>query len=169
MQVIADTREQDTAYFRARTAQMGCAVIREKLDFGDYSARFLLDDGAWFDMRQHVAIERKSSLDELALCFARDRARFEREFIRAGGCGARLYLLVEGATWEAAISGEYRSKMAPQALVSSLIAWMCRYDCRVIMCRAKTSGRLIRDILHHEGRQRLLTIQTKEEQCLTEY
>ena len=62
---------------------------------------------------------------------------------------------VENATWEDAYMGNYRSKMAPQALIASILAWLSRYRCQVIFCRQRTSGRLIYDILYREAREHL--------------
>lgn len=86
---------------------------REKLDFGDYSCAYVDQDGEEQSLAGVVAIERKMSLDELCLCFGKDRPRFEREFQRAKEAGARLYLLVEDASWEDVLHGRYRSRMKP--------------------------------------------------------
>ena len=37
--LIVDTREQDTAMLRRRLEATGLPVVREKLDFADYSCR----------------------------------------------------------------------------------------------------------------------------------
>lgn len=133
---------------------MKCPSARCKLDFGDYSASFELD-GKVYSLTQKVAVERKMSLGELCQCFGQNRARFEREFERARKAGARLYLLVEDATWERAYAGAYRSRMSPQSLTASLCTWLARYDCRLIFCDPETSGYLIKDILYREGKERM--------------
>lgn len=153
MVVLVDTREQDTDSAKRRYALFECPWIRKKLDFGDYSAEFTLPDGTAFSIQQFIAIERKMSLDELCGCFTHDRERFQREFERAKEKNAKLYLLVENASFELAYAGKYRSKMNPAALVASMLAWLTRYDCQIIMCKAETSGKLIRDILMREGKQ----------------
>lgn len=150
MVILVDTREQDTPRLRARLRQMGLPWERHKLDFGDYSAKC-----SDLDLADKVAVERKMDLDELCNCYCRERKRFEREFERAKTCGAKLYLLVEDATWEEAYSGQYRSRMKPESLVASMQAWLARYDCQILFCRPATSGRLIRDILYREMKERL--------------
>ena len=152
MVVLVDTREQDTARLRVRLKDMKCEHERCKLDFGDYSAKVPVN-GEWLTL--NVAIERKMDLDELAQCYCNGRKRFEREFERAQAAGAKIYLLVENATWEDAYTGNYRSKMAPQALIASILAWLSRYRCQLIFCRQRTSGRLIYDILYREAREYL--------------
>jgi len=155
MCIIVDSREQSTKRSERRYADFGVPWKRDKLDFGDYSATFTMPDGSVYELRNSVVIERKMSLDELCGCYTHDRPRFEREFERAKGSAARTYLLVEGASWEMAYNGKYRSKMKPQALVASMMAWMARYDCQILMCKAETSGKLIRDILYREAKERL--------------
>lgn len=40
MVILVDTREQDTPRLRLRLNKMECPYERQKLDFGDYSAKF---------------------------------------------------------------------------------------------------------------------------------
>ena len=154
--LLLDTREQDTARLRARLCMAALPFERQKLDFGDYSAKFPLSDGGWYDMSRDVAIERKMDLDELCQCYTHDRPRFEREFERAKDAGAKIYLLVENATHEQLLAGRYRSRMNPTALAASVFAWLARYDCQILMCKQATSGRIIREVLLREGKERLL-------------
>lgn len=153
--LLVDTREQDTLSSRRRVKEVGLPWERRKLDFGDYSMRVELEDGQEVDFSPAVAIERKMSLDELCQCYGRGRKRFQREFLRAKKAGAKLYLLVENGSWEKALSGEYRSRMQPQALTASLTAWLARYDCQVLFCQAKSTPRLIREIIYREAKERL--------------
>ena len=154
LRIWVDTREQLTDQARRRYKSFGCPWVRQKLDFGDYSAAVDLPVGE-YSLAGQVAVERKMSIDELCQCFTHDRVRFEREFERAKAAGARLYLLIENASWELVYNGKYRSKMSPAALVASIMAWQARYDCRVEMCKSETSGRMIRDILYREAKERL--------------
>ena len=155
--IWVDTREQPTEQAKRRYKTFGCSWWRHKLDFGDYSAAVCLRNGV-YSFEHQIAVERKMNLDELCQCFTHDRARFEREFERARAAGARIYLLIENASWELAYNGKYRSKMAPAALVGSIMAWQARYDCRVEMCKAETSGRVIHDILYREAKERLMEL-----------
>lgn len=155
LMLIVDTREQDTDRLRRRIRQTGLSFVRQKLDFGDYSAKTTLDNGTEFDISSSVSIERKMNLDELCACYCKDRKRFTREFERAKSAGAKVYLLIENANWEKAYSGSYRSKMSPQALTASLFAWLARYDCQIIFCKEETSGKIIREILYREMKERL--------------
>ena len=155
MVCLVDTREQDTPAFRERISHFD-QWERHKLDAGDYSAKFLLPDSSWFFLP--VAIERKYALDELCMCYCQQRGRFEREFERALEAHSKLYLLVEGGSWENVYSGKYRSQMNPKSLVGSILAWLARYNCQLIFCKKETSGQLIKDILYREGKEALLKI-----------
>lgn len=155
MIILTDSREQATEQSKRRYAAFGIPWRRSKLDFGDYSATLTMPDGTEFSLADKVCVERKMSLTELCACFTHDRERFMREFERAKSAGARLYLLVENATWEMAYNGKYRSKMKPQALIASMFAWMARYGCQIVLCKAETSGKIIKDILYREAKELL--------------
>ena len=148
-----DTREQPTASLDKRLEYLQ-PCVREKMNAGDYTAKTLLPDGTWFYVP--CAIERKMSLSEAAGNFCHERERFTNEFNRARDAGIRLYVLIERASWESAYAGAYRSKMKPQSMIASLLTWMARYRCAVIMCdRSDTGGKLIRDVLRYEMREAL--------------
>lgn len=153
MVCLVDSREQQTKSLERRLHMIGVPHERKKLDCGDYSAKFPLPSGEWIQVSS--AVERKMSLDELANCYCQQRGRFQREFERAKASGTKLYLLVENATWESLYAGNYRSKMNPKSFTASLLAWLARYDCQIIFCRAELSGKLIHDILYREGKEML--------------
>lgn len=125
-------------------------MLKTKLDFGDYSAQCELPSGVPFSLADKAAIERKQNLTELAGNLSTSRDRFKREFERAQAADAKLYLLVEQATWEKAYTGQYRSKMKPNALTASMTTWMARYDSQILMCHPDTTARLIYDVLYRE-------------------
>lgn len=147
---MVDTREQNTPALHKRLAALGFPWERRKLDFGDYSAKITRPDGAEADLSARISIERKMNLDELCSCFTAGRKRFEREFERAKESGAKLYLLVERADWEKVFSGAYRSRMNPDALSASLLAWSARYNLIPLFCKPETTGRMIGKILRYE-------------------
>lgn len=155
--VIVDTREQPTASYKRRLKSMGVPTERRKLDFGDYSAVCTLPTGGEYSLEKAVCIERKMSLDEACNCYCQGRKRFTEEFERAKKAGAKMYLLIENATWEKVYGGEYRSRMTPQSLVASLTAWLVRYDCQLIFCHPSTTGKLIKELLYRELKERLET------------
>lgn len=155
MILLVDTREQPTEKLKQRILDTGLVHERHKLDFGDYSCKCTMPDGNELDFSNKAVIERKMSLDELCACFGKERGRFEREFERAKDAGCRVYLLVEGGTWERVYSGKYRSLFTPQALIASIDAFRARYGMQLDFCKAETTGKIIRDILYRELKEYL--------------
>lgn len=158
--VICDTREQDTARARRRYAAFGVPYRRGTLSYGDYTYDAVLPGGAHIldadkTAEPLCAVERKMNLDELAQCFTRGRKRFQNEFERAAANGCRITLLVENASWENLYNGKYRTKFAAAAFVGSVHAWANRYGMNLIFCKEETSGKIIRDILYRDLKERL--------------
>lgn len=150
---LIDTREQPTDALRERVKAIGLPAKRQKLNFGDYSAEITLPQGERVDLSARFSIERKMSIDEMAACFTSQRERFAREFERAKANGAKIYLLVENASYEKIFGGRYRTKVTPNALAASLFAFMARYDCTPIFCRDESTGRVIREIIYREAKE----------------
>ena len=160
MTILVDTREQNTDRARRRYATFGAPYKRATLSYGDYCYNAQLPSGKWlYDEGQVVsapiAIERKMNLDELAMCFTKERVRFEREFKRAKANNARIFLLIENATWENLLNGKYRSRFNKAAFLASLAAWIIRYDLQLIFCKEETSGRLIKEFLYRDLKERI--------------
>lgn len=158
--VLIDTREQDTDRARRRYKSLGVPYDRATLSYGDYCYNATLPDGSKiYDQDQTIeplaVVERKMNLDELAQCFTRGRDRFQREFERAREQGCRIYLIVENANWENLLNGKYRTRFNANAFTASQIAWMIRYNTNVIFCKEQTSGRLIKEILYRDLKERL--------------
>lgn len=153
--LLLDTREQETASLKRRLKDIGLPHKREKLNFGDYSCEVTLPNGAVGRFDRLFAIERKMNIDELAMCFTSQRKRFTAEFERAKQVGAKIYLLIEGATMEKIVNGQYRSKVSPNAFMASIFAFLVRYNCQILFCKPETSGRVIKEILYREAKEYL--------------
>lgn len=158
MYILVDTREQKTARSEQRYSSFGCCWKRQKLAFGDYSAETILPNGNVFTLSTCTCIERKSGIDELAHCYCQDRKRFIREFERAKTAGAKLYLLIENGSLDAAYAGNYRSRVHPSSLTASMFAWLARYDCQILFCDESNSGQVIHDVLYRELKEHLEAI-----------
>ena len=159
--ILIDTREQDTERSRRRAKALGAPVSRAVLDYGDYAMQATLPDGTKiYDESQRIqptcAVERKMHLDELAECFTRGRARFEREMIRAREAGASLWLITENASWEALLNGRYRSKLPAKSLLASVVAWAHRYNLHVVFCDEYSTPLMIREILYRDLKEHLV-------------
>lgn len=159
MTVLCDTREQDTERARKRYETFSVPYERATLDYGDYTYNAVVNGKPLFDTAEKVfplcMVERKMNLDELAGCFSRERKRFQAEMERAQEHGARIFLLTENASWESLINGRYKSKLNPKAYFASITAWMVRYGLQVIFCKEETSGKIIKEILYRDLKERL--------------
>lgn len=160
MRIIVDSNEQPSRRAKKRYETFGCPYMRQKIDYGDYTYNFMLPNGEWLHelntrVFPSVSIERKADLVELSQCFCQSRKRFEREFERALKNNARMYLLVEDATWENLINGKYSTHYNPKAYFASIMAWQARYRIQTIFCKSETSGKIIKEILYRELKERL--------------
>ena len=162
MVLVVDSREKPTDEAKKRWESFGVPYRIHGLRSGDYTAEFLLPNGETFSLENHAVVERKMSIGELCGNFCQNRARFIREFERIKEAGAKAYIIVEGANWEAIYNHRYHSQMAPQALVASLTAWMARYNAHIIFCKADTFPRLCREILYREAKEILSSLEVEE-------
>jgi ERCC4-type nuclease len=157
--IIADTREQRTPRAEERFKYFGVPVERATLSYCDYCGQITLPAGALYGtdsvIKPACCIERKMSLDELASCFTRGRDRFRREFERAAAENARIYLLTENASLDMIMAGQYRSRFQPRAFLASLLSWSKRYNMVPVFCDMRSSGRLIKEILFRDMKERL--------------
>lgn len=158
MKLLVDTREQPTARYKKRIEQIGLPYERRKLNYGDYSCECTLPDGTILDFSNKVAIERKMNLDEICMCYGKERKRFEKEFERAKTDGCKIYLLIEDGNWEKSYNGKYRSLLNPSALTASLNAFRARYNMQLDFCKEETTAKLIHDILYRELKEYLQNI-----------
>lgn len=155
MKILVDRREQPTERSRRRYESFGMPYEYATLSYGDYTYNAKKPNGEWlFDesktISAPVVVERKMNLDELASCFTHSRDRFKREFERAKEHNAKVYLLVEDATWENLLNGKYRSKFNAKAYLASLCSWIVRYDLCFINCKAESTGRIIKEFLYRD-------------------
>lgn len=161
MTILVDNREQpNTERYEQRVSSLSVPYRRQTLSYGDYAYNFTLPNGNELYgpddlVTAPVVIERKMNLEELSGCLTQQRKRFENEFLRASEHNAVVYLLVEDATWEKLLAGHYRTKFRPESFFASLTAWIARYQIRVIFCRHEVSGKLIRELLYRELKEKL--------------
>lgn len=159
-EILHDSREQDTERAKKRYESFGVPHKRAVLSYGDYTYNATLPDGnKIYDVSKTISpvcvVERKMNLDELAGCFTRSRQRFQREFERAQEHGSRIYLLCEDANWENLLNGKYKSRMSAEAFSASVFAWMIRYNMNIVFCKEETSGKIIKEILYRDLKERL--------------
>ena len=109
MKIIIDTREQLEYSFTVPSE-------RGDLYTGDYSI---------VGLEKHVAIERKTIPDLIGCLTSSGRDRFERELCR--GRGLDFFAVVVEGKLQDITTGNYRSKMHPNAAYNSILAFIVRY------------------------------------------
>lgn len=159
-EILIDKREQPSERANKRYSQFECPFRRVTLNYCDYTYNFRLPNGSMlYDYDQTIkadaAIERKMSLVELSGNFTRGRENFKEEFERAKENNASIYLLVEDATWENLIYGRYKTKFNSNSFFASITAFMARYQIKPIFCKSEISGKMIKQILYRELKERL--------------
>lgn len=154
MVILTDTREQKNQhildYFDANTI----LHEREKLRTADYT--FYLPSYPELGIDRKILVERKGSLNEIAVNFTKDRERFTREFERVGE--EHIHLLIENATWKKILNGSYRGNFHPNSFMASILTLDVRYNCPIWMCTTEESPVLIYNILRYELREFLKNI-----------
>jgi ERCC4-type nuclease len=137
--ILVDTREKQdhvTQYYDKHK------VPYEKiaLPCGDYSAKLPKnpDLGIYNDMifYNDVILERKNSLEELSGCFTQTRVRFNDEF--ATSYAKRKHLLIENATYEDLVKGNYNTDYNKKSFLASLHSFNIKYDLQIMFIKDKS-------------------------------
>jgi len=155
--VLVDSREKKNSHITDYLIKQGIAYQTTALNYGDYS--FMIPaKAAGEDIYFHrdIVIERKASLEELSGNLAQERERFEKEFLRAGNDGAKLYLMVEDVGgYSSIISHKYNTQFTPAAYMASLKAWETRFNCNVQFIDSQYSGYYIMATFQYYAREAL--------------
>lgn len=153
--VLVDSREKRNAHILDYFIKQGITYRISKLEYGDYS--FMIPVGAaGGDIYFHkdICIERKASLEELSGNFTRERDRFEKEFLKAGNDGAKVYLMVEAPGGYSDIIGhKYRTDFTPAAFMASLKTWEHRFDTNVQFISPEYAGYYIVSTFQYYARE----------------
>lgn len=157
MVILVDSREKENSHILEYFKRAGIACTKTKLDYGDYS--FMIPASAAGEdifFHRDIVIERKASLEELSGNLAQERERFEKEFLRAGNDGAKVYLMVEApGGYSDIIGANYRTKLTPQAYMASLKTWESRFGTNVQFINRKYSGYYINSTFTYFAREAL--------------
>lgn len=122
--IVIDTREKAPLKFSNLPAEVGT------LYSGDYSMK---------GMEEVFAIERKTISDIVGSLIS-GRERFMNELHRLRGYRFRRLLIV--GTREEVVTGQYRSRTKPRAILASLAAVEARYDIPAIFCPDEATAAL---------------------------
>jgi len=123
---VVDEREQIPWWLAAPA--MYPHVERGTLESGDYSLEGYED---------RVAVERKTLADLFGSCGG-GRERFEREWERMSHLD--FAVVVIEASFADVLRGPERSRMAPKAVINTLLAWSVRYGVHVVYAGTRRSA-----------------------------
>lgn len=152
MLIFIDSREKQHAITKIvdEFQRQGIRYETNKLWIGDYQ-----EFG-----NPYLVIDRKQSIDELAMCCTSDHERFKREILRAEEVGAHLVILVEQNSYsdrgtritvdsiEDLMLWESRfSTIKGERVFRILTAWIAKYPISVEFCRKADTGKRIIEIL----------------------
>lgn len=127
--IIVDTREKENNHILSAFEKNRINYERRALDRCDYSfyipknEKLNIFRDLYFD--KEIAIERKASLDEIAINWTKERDRFEKEMALAP---KEKLLLVENASYEDILNGNYRSKYNKKAFLATLHSFWFKYN-----------------------------------------
>lgn len=153
--VLVDSREKKNTHILDYFKKHRISYQVSKLDYGDYS--FMIPAsaaGADIFFHNDIVIERKSSLEELSGNLAQERERFEKEFLKAGNDGCKVYLMVEDVGGYSSIIGhKYQTDFTPAAYMASLKTWESRFGCNVQFIDKQFSGYYIVSTFQYFARE----------------
>jgi ERCC4-type nuclease len=159
MRVVIDTREQENSHIIEYFNRKKIPFVKRKLDFADYSCEVntkllgLQVEAEWLSFENHVVVERKNSIDEIANCIGNDRDRFEAEFKRIKASGAKCVLLLEKFSFDhllgdGKIFQNSYTKMTSEQITIGVNTFVARYNLHpVTLVDNKHSGRIINNLL----------------------
>ena len=148
--ILIDKREQVNHHLTEYFDKKKIPYIERSMSVGDYSA--MLGN---MTLEQDVVVERKANIDEVCGNMTADRDRFEREFQRAKCDGTKVFLIIENCTWSDIFLHNYRSKLKPQSLIATLLAWQVRFNITIVFCKPSETGQIIYGTLYYAAREAL--------------
>ena len=140
MSILIDSREKANGHITDYFEKNHIPYETTTLSYGDYSCKIPTSTGDIY-FHNDIVIERKNSLEELSGSLTRDRERFEKEFLKAGNDGCKVYLMVEDmGGYSSLISHKYNTQLTPLSFMSSLKTWESRFGCNVQFIDSQYSG-----------------------------
>lgn len=140
MRILVDTREKKNTHIVTALEGRKCPFKPHKLNYGDYTSEYDTSENNGISFENKAVIERKANLDELAGNITKGRDRFEREFLRAKGDNAKIFLMVEGGSFDDIKNHCYRSMLPPKSYLNTLFSWQEKYNITISFVSKKFAG-----------------------------
>lgn len=158
MTILVDTREKKNDHILEYFNSNGISWKIQKLSYGDYGVEF---PDEYSHLNNCVVVEKKNGIDEINGNFTKKREQFHNEFRRANEAGSKIHLLIENATWKKIANGSYRSTIAPNSVIASILVFSNMYDAPVWFVGKDESPMLIYKLLWYGVRGKLKEIENK--------
>lgn len=145
--ILVDTREKKNEHIIQSFEKNGVEWESQKLDFGDYSFKMVLDNGEVIDFSNTFTIERKKDLNELAQNLGVGRERFVKELNRMRDVNGKMEVVIEDDNWYINMTkGKYVpesqlkkynykvhiSKLSPTVFKNTIMSFEGRYDVKFL-------------------------------------
>ncbi len=149
--IIIDTREQQNKHILDYFDKEKIKYEKKALDYGDYSVKIYKNEelGLPFDitLEHTICIERKNGLTEISNNLTHKRAEFEVEFEKARRDRAKMYLLIENASWDDIWNKDYQTMFNANSFYNSLLSFRDRHNFNVDFIKKEDMGLHIYKIL----------------------
>lgn len=157
MTIVVDTRENVNGHILDYLHAKDIPVKIKALKTGDYSAMIPANPefGIARDLYLNSCLERKNSIDEITGNLQKDtRKAFENELIRAS---QNPFVLVceDKDGYEKILTGKYRSRYDPKALLGTLKTFEARYGFSIVFLDKKYSGNYIYYHFYYQAKEYL--------------
>ena len=155
MVILVDSREKKNTHILDYFRKQKISFYTEKLEYGDYS--FMIPAAAAGEdifFHRDCVVERKASLEELSGNLTGERERFEKEFLKAGNDGCKVYLMIEAPGGYSDIIGhKYRTEFTPAAYMASLKTFEHRFDANIQFISPEYAGYYIVSTFQYYARE----------------
>lgn len=140
--ILVDTREKKNDHIIDYFDKCNIKWKSKALEQGDYTFFVPQNDELTIPrdiyFNDEIIIERKGSLDELAGNLTTNRDRFEKELSLAKA--KTRYLMIENASYEDVLSGNYKSDYSSKSFVGSLHSFNHKYNLQVVFMPNKLAS-----------------------------
>ena len=155
MVILVDSREKKNTHILDYFRKQKISFHTEKLEYGDYS--FMIPAaaaGGDIFFHRDCVVERKASLEELSGNLTGERERFEKEFLKAGNDGCKVYLMIEAPGGYSDIIGhKYCTEFTPAAYMASLKTFEHRFDANIQFISPEYAGYYIVSTFQYYARE----------------